>query len=135
MERTFAIIKPNAVEKGYTGKMLTLIEDADFKMVGMRMDHLTQAQAEAFYQEHRERPFFPSLVRFMTSGRVVLLALECEGAVEKFRRFMGSTNPTQAAPGTLRKLFGESLEANSIHGSDSLTSAERELAFFFQNLT
>ncbi len=132
MERTFAIIKPNAVKKNWIGKILTMIEDNSFKIVGARMKTISKAEAEAFYGEHKARPFFGSLVGFMTSGPVLLLALEKENAIEDWRKLMGATDPAKAAPATIRKLYGESLEANSTHGSDSPTAATRELNFFFE---
>jgi len=132
MERTLAIIKPNAVRKNQIGKIISIMEEDGFRVVEAKMKTLSQAEAEGFYAEHRARPFFSSLVNFMTSGRVLLMILEAEGAVEKYRKLMGATDPAKAAPMTIRKLFGESLEANSVHGSDSLVSAEREVGFFFR---
>ena len=131
LEKTLGIIKPNAVRKNQIGRILTLIEEEGLRIVGARMHTLQRAEAEGFYAEHRERPFFRSLVSFMTSGPVLLLVLEGEGAVEKYRKLMGATDPAKAAPQTIRKIFGESVEANSVHGSDSPTSAEREVNFFF----
>ncbi|MBI1859738.1 MAG: nucleoside-diphosphate kinase [Deltaproteobacteria bacterium] len=131
MERTFSIIKPNAVKRNLIGKIIAIVEENGLKVVEARMKSLTQQEAEGFYAEHKERPFFPSLVKFMTSGPILLLALEGEGAVEKYRKVMGATDPAKAAPGTLRALFGEGIEANACHGSDSPTSAQRELAYFF----
>lgn len=132
MERTLSIIKPNAVKANRIGKIITMIEEAGLKIVAAKMKTLTKAEAEGFYAEHRERPFFASLVSFMTSGPVLLMTLEGEGAVEKYRALMGATDPAKAAPGTIRKIFGESLEANSVHGSDSLASAQREVEYFFR---
>ncbi|MBM4304650.1 MAG: nucleoside-diphosphate kinase [Deltaproteobacteria bacterium] len=131
MERTFAIIKPNAVKKSCVGKILAMAEDNGLKVVAARMQHLSTKEAEGFYAEHNQRPFFGSLVQFMTSGPVLLLAFEGENAVEKWRKLMGATDPAKAAPGTIRKLFGDSIEANGTHGSESLPAAQRELAFFF----
>ena len=131
MEKTFAIIKPNAVEKNYIGKIITMMEQDGLKVTAMRMESLTQDKAEGFYAEHKERPFFGSLVSFMTSGPVVLLTLQGENAVEKYRKLMGATNPAEAAPGTIRALYADSIEANSVHGSDSPASADRELNYFF----
>ena len=130
-ETTFAIIKPDAVEKGHTGAILAHIEKAGFKIRGMKRLHLTRAQAEGFYAEHRERGFFGELTTFMSRGPVVVLALEAEGAVLKWRETMGATDPAAAAPGTIRKLYGGSKGENATHGSDATTSAARELAYFF----
>ena len=131
VERTFSIIKPDAVADGHAGEILTMLEQAGFRIVGMRMVKLSQSQAEGFYAVHRERPFFPSLVKFMTEGRIVALALEREDAVKKLREVMGATNPANAAAGTIRKLYAESIERNCIHGSDAPETAETELRFFF----
>lgn len=131
MERTLGIIKPNSVKKDQVGRILTMGEEAGLKIVEMKMKTLTQEEASGFYAEHRERPFFQSLVSFMTSGPVVLLIWQGQGAVEKWRQVMGATDPAKAAPGTIRKLFADSIEANSVHGSDSATSAKRETEYFF----
>jgi len=131
VERTFAIVKPNAVKKSCVGKIIAMAEDNGLKVVSARMQTLSAKEAEGFYAEHNQRPFFGSLVKFMTSGPVLLLAFEGENAVEKWRKLMGATDPAKAAPGTIRKLFGDSIEANGTHGSESLTAAQRELAFFF----
>ena len=131
MERTLGIIKPNSVQKNHIGRILTIGEEAGLKVVEMRMKKLTKEEAGGFYAEHKERPFYQSLVNFMTSGPVVLLIWEGNGAVEKWRQVMGATDPAKAAPGTIRKLFAESIEANSVHGSDSATSAKRETEYFF----
>jgi nucleoside-diphosphate kinase len=125
------MIKPNAVRKNQIGRILTMMEEDGLKVVGAKLKHLSRQEAEGFYAEHRERPFFNSLVTFMTSGPTVLLVLEGAGAVEKYRKLMGATDPAKAAPQTIRKVFGESLEANSVHGSDSPASAEREVKYFF----
>lgn len=132
VERTLSIIKPNAVKKNQLGRIITMIEDEGLKVVAAKMKTLTKAEAEGFYAEHKERPFFNSLVSFMTSGPVLLMTLESEGAVDKYRKLMGATDPAKAAPLTIRKVYGESLEANSVHGSDSLASADREVAYFFK---
>jgi nucleoside-diphosphate kinase len=132
VERTLSIIKPNAVKANRIGKIITMMEEAGLKVVAAKMKTLTKAEAEGFYAEHRERPFFGSLVGFMTSGPVLLMTLEGQGAVEKYRALMGATDPAKAAPGTIRKVFGESLEANSVHGSDSPASAQREVEYFFR---
>jgi len=131
MERTLSIIKPNAVKKNHIGKIITMMEDDGLKVVAAKMKTLTKAEAEGFYDEHKARPFFGSLVSFMTSGPVLLMILEGAGAVDKYRTLMGATDPAKAAPGTIRKVYGESLEANSTHGSDSAASAARETKYFF----
>jgi nucleoside-diphosphate kinase len=132
MQRTFSIIKPDAVQNGLAGKVLSTLEEAGFKIAGLRFVHLSQAEAETFYGVHKERPFFSGLVKFMTSGPVVVMALEREDAVVKLREVMGATNPANAAEGTIRKMFAESIERNAIHGSDSPENAAIELAFFFR---
>lgn len=132
MERTFAIIKPNAVKSHVIGKIITMIEEAGFSLVTAQMKQLSRSEAEGFYGEHKERPFFKGLCDFMTSGPVMLIVLEQDGAIEKWRKLMGATDPAKAAPGTIRKLYGEGIEANSTHGSDSPTSAAREIAYFFK---
>ena len=131
MERTFAIIKPDAVAARYTGRILQRIEEAGFTIRAMRLVHLTQKEAEGFYAVHRERPFFNSLVTFMTEGPVIVMALEREDAVKKLRETMGATNPANAEAGTIRKLYAESIERNSIHGSDAPETAAEELKYFF----
>jgi nucleoside-diphosphate kinase len=133
MERTFSIIKPNSVKKNQIGRIITMMEETGLKIVHAKMKTLSKTEAEGFYAEHKERPFFGSLVGFMTSGPVLLMVLEGEGAVEKYRKLMGATDPAKAAPQTLRKLFADSMEANSVHGSDSATSAAREISYFFKN--
>ena len=131
MERTFAIIKPDAVAAGNSGQILALIEEHGFKIAGMKMKRLSLTEAEAFYGVHKERPFFPSLVKFMTEGPVVVLCLEREGAVAKWREVMGATNPANAAEGTVRKRFATSIERNCAHGSDAPETAAVEVPFFF----
>jgi len=131
-ERTLSIIKPNSVKKNHIGKIITMMEEDGLKVVAARMKTLKKEEAEGFYAEHAARPFFGSLVSFMTSGPVLLMALEGEGAVDKYRKLMGATDPAKAAPGTIRKTFADSLEANSVHGSDSTASAEREVGYFFK---
>ncbi len=131
IETTFAIIKPDAVEKNSTGAILAHIERAGFVIKGAKRLHLTQAQAEGFYAEHRARGFFGELVTFMSRGPVFVLALEAEGAITKWREVMGATDPAAAAEGTIRKLFGASKGENATHGSDSPGAAARELAYFF----
>ncbi|HEX8619362.1 MAG TPA: nucleoside-diphosphate kinase [Thermoanaerobaculia bacterium] len=129
--RTFTIIKPDSVRKGNFGKMISHIEGEGFRVLGVKKVSLSQRQAEAFYGVHRERPFFGSLVEYMTSGPVYVVALERENAVAHLRQIMGATDPAKAEAGTLRKLFGESIEQNAVHGSDSDDNAKIEIAFFF----
>jgi nucleoside-diphosphate kinase len=131
MERTFAIIKPDAVADGKAGAILTKIEENGFKVRGMRMLRLSQQQAEGFYAVHRERGFFNSLVTFMVEGPVVVLVLEREDAIAKWRELMGATNPANAAEGTIRKEFAQSIERNAVHGSDAPETAAVEIPFFF----
>ncbi|MCA3245445.1 MAG: nucleoside-diphosphate kinase [Tagaea sp.] len=131
IERTFSIIKPDATRRNLTGAINALIEKSGLRIVAQKRIHMTKAQAEAFYGVHKERPFFGSLVAFMTSGPVVVQVLEGENAVAKYREVMGATNPANAAPGTIRKEFAESIEANSAHGSDSADNAKIEIAYFF----
>jgi len=131
VERTLSILKPDALQSGAIGKILAKFEEAGLKPVAMKMLQLTQKQAEGFYAVHRERPFFKSLVQYMTSGPVIVQVLEGENAVARNREVMGATNPANAAEGTIRKLFAKSIEANSVHGSDSPETARTEIAFFF----
>jgi nucleoside-diphosphate kinase len=131
MERTFAIIKPDAVAAGQTGDIIALIQKAGFRVVGMKMKRLSQLEAESFYGVHRERPFFGSLVKFMTEGPVVVMALEAADAIKKWRDTMGATNPANAAEGTIRKRFAQSIERNCVHGSDAPETAAVEIPFFF----
>ena len=130
-ERTLSILKPDALESGVIGKILTRLEEAGLKPVAMKMLHLTQREAEGFYAVHRERPFFRGLVQYMTSGPVVLTCLERDNAVAMLREVIGATDPAQAASGTIRKLYGESKGRNTVHASDSPASAEREVKLFF----
>ncbi len=131
IERTFSIIKPDATRRNLTGAVNAVIEKAGLRIVAQKRVLMTQAQAETFYGVHRERPFFGDLVAFMTSGPVVVQVLEAENAVALYREVMGATNPANAADGTIRKLFAESIEANSAHGSDSTENAAVEIAQFF----
>jgi nucleoside-diphosphate kinase len=131
VERTFSIIKPDAVAAGQAGAILAAIEQAGFKIVAMRMTRLTEAQAQGFYAVHRERPFFAGLVKFMTEGPIVVLALERQDAIAKWREIMGATNPANAAEGTIRKRFATNVERNCVHGSDAPETAGTELQFFF----
>lgn len=132
LEKTFAIIKPNAVQKNVIGQIVTRIEANGLRVSAARFTRLSREKAEGFYIEHKDRPFFQSLVSFMTSGPVMLMVLEGDSAVSKWRELMGATDPSKAAAGTIRKDFADSIEANASHGSDSLASAEREISYFFE---
>lgn len=131
IERTFAIIKPNAMKKNVVGQILTRYESKGLRIAGAKQVKLTREKAEGFYIEHKDRPFFSSLIHFMTSGPVLLLVLEGENAINLNREIMGATDPGKAAPGTIRRDFGDGIEANAVHGSDGVNSAEREVAYFF----
>jgi nucleoside-diphosphate kinase len=131
MERTFAIIKPDAVALNQTGAILAHIQKAGFRIAGMKMKRLSQLEAENFYAVHKERPFYNGLVKFMTEGPVVVLVLEAEDAIKKWRDTMGATNPANAAEGTIRKMFATSIERNCVHGSDAPETAALEIPFFF----
>ncbi len=131
VERTFSIIKPDAVAAGQAGEILAMIQQAGFKILGLRMTRLTEAQAQGFYAVHKERPFFGGLVKFMTEGPIIVMALEREDAIKRLREVMGATNPANAAEGTVRKRFAANIERNCIHGSDAPETAEQELRFFF----
>ena len=131
VERTFSIIKPDAVAAGQAGEILAAIQQAGFKVLALRMTRLTEAQAQGFYAVHKERPFFSGLVKFMTEGPIIVMALEREDAIKKLREVMGATNPANAAEGTIRKRFATNIERNCIHGSDAPETAEQELRFFF----
>jgi len=131
MDQTLAIIKPDATSSGKTGAILAHLEEAGFRILALRTTRLSRAQAGAFYAVHRERPFYDSLVAFMTSGPVVPMVLETEGAVAKLRRVIGATDPAEAEEGTVRALYAESKERNAIHASDSPENARQEIAFFF----
>jgi nucleoside-diphosphate kinase len=131
LERTFSIIKPDATRRNLTGKIVDRFESAGLRVVAQRRIQMTQAQAEGFYAVHRERPFFNDLVAFMISGSVVIQVLEGENAIAKNREVMGATNPANADPGTIRADFAESIEANSVHGSDAPETAAQEIAYFF----
>ncbi|MCR9143063.1 MAG: nucleoside-diphosphate kinase [bacterium] len=133
MEKTLIIIKPDAVKNKHIGDIIARIEKEGFQILGMKYKQLSRADAEGFYAEHKERPFFGSLCDFMTSGPVVVAALKAEGAIAKWRTLIGATDPAQADEGTIRKLYAESKEANAVHGSDSVESAEREIKFHFQD--
>ena len=134
IERTFSIIKPDAVAAGHAGEILAAIEAAGFRILALRMTRLTEAQAQGFYAVHRERPFFAGLVKFMTEGPIIVMALEREDAIRKLRDVMGATNPANAAEGTIRKRFASNIERNCIHGSDAPGTAETELRYFFNSI-
>jgi nucleoside-diphosphate kinase len=134
MERTFAIIKPDAVERRLAGRILARVEEAGFTVRAMRLQHLSKKEAEGFYAVHRERPFFEELTTFMSSGPCVLLALEAPDAIRKWRDTMGATDPAKALPGTLRQEFGESIGRNATHGSDAPETAAFELGYFFRGM-
>ena len=131
MERTLSIIKPDAVSRGLVGRILTLIEAAELRIVALKLVRLEQADAERFYDVHRDRPFFKSLVRFMTSGPIVVSVLEGNDAIRRYRTLMGATDPAEAEEGTIRRELAENVERNAVHGSDSLQTARVELPFFF----
>ena len=133
MEYTFSILKPDATRRNITGKINSYIEKAGLKIVAQKMIQLSKHDAEKFYEIHKARPFFNDLVGFMISGPVIVQILKGENAVEKYREIMGATNPENADIGTIRRDFSESIEANSVHGSDSLENAKNEIAFFFSN--
>ncbi len=134
MSYTLTIIKPDAVSKGYTGKILDEIIQAGFRIRALKQVHLTVEQARAFYEVHKERPFYDDLVAFMTSGPIVAAVLEKDNAVEDFRALIGATNPAEAAEGTIRRKYAESIQNNAVHGSDSDANARREASFFFSTL-
>ena len=134
LERTLSIIKPDAVKKNVIGQILARFETAGLKIVAAKMKQLTRAEAEGFYAVHKERPFFNALVEFMISGPVMIQALEGEGAILKNRDLMGATNPKEAAPGTIRADFADSIDANAVHGSDAAETAANEIAFFFPGM-
>jgi nucleoside-diphosphate kinase len=131
LERTFAIIKPDAVAAKHAGEILAIVEQAGFRILSLRMTRLSEQQAQGFYAVHCEKPFFAGLVKFMTEGPIVVMALEREDAIRTWRETMGATNPANAAEGTIRKRFATSIERNSVHGSDAPETAETELRFFF----
>ena len=131
VERTLSILKPDATARNLTGAINAVIEKAGLRIIAQKRMWLSEGQAEGFYAVHKERPFFKDLVSFMTSGPVVVQVLEADDAVARYRDVMGATNPANAGEGTIRKMFAEGIEANSVHGSDSLENAEREITFFF----
>ncbi len=134
IERTLSIVKPDGVEKGYIGRIISRFETSGLKPVAMRMVHLSQKEAEGFYAVHRERPFFKGLVAYMTSGPVVVMVLEGENAIAKNREVMGATDPKKAAEGTIRQELGTDIERNTVHGSDGPETARTEIAYFFRTL-
>ena len=134
MERTFAIIKPDAVGKGHAGRILARIEGAGFKVRAMRMLHMSKQEAEGFYHVHKERPFFRGLTDFMSSGPAIVMCLEAPDAIRRWRELMGATDPAKADAGTLRKEFGASIDNNATHGSDAPETAAFELAYFFRGM-
>jgi len=134
IERTFGIVKPDAVEKGAVGGVVDMIEKAGLKIVGLRMLRMSDAQARAFYAVHKERPFFGDLVKFMTSGPCAVMAIDGEEAVRRYREVMGPTDSTKAPSGTIRNRFGTNIERNAVHGSDGPDTAKAEVAFFFAGL-
>ena len=134
MERTFAIIKPDAVARHLAGDILKRVEASGLRVVGLRLTQLSRAEAESFYAVHKERPFYKSLCDYMTSGPVIVAVLAGEGAIKRWRDLMGATDPAKAAPGTIRKDFGQNVEQNATHGSDAPETAADEIAFFFRGL-
>ena len=134
MERTFAIIKPDAFDKGAAGKIVDRILSEGFSLVGMRLVHLSKRDAEGFYAVHRERPFFGDLTDFMSSGPCIVLALQREDAIAHWRKVIGATNPAEADEGTIRKEFASNIERNAVHGSDAPETAATEIAYFFRDL-
>jgi nucleoside-diphosphate kinase len=133
-QRTLAIIKPDAVAKGAAGKIMARIEEAGFTILGAKMIHMTDAQARGFYIVHKDKPFYASLCSFMTQGPCIPMVLEADDAIQRWRDLMGATNPANAAPGTIRKEFASSIEANAVHGSDAPETAAFEIAYFFAGL-
>jgi nucleoside-diphosphate kinase len=134
MEKTFAIIKPDAVARHMAGDIIKRIEASGLRIVGLRLTQLSRAEAESFYAVHKERPFYKSLCDYMTSGPVIVAVLAGEGAIKRWRDLMGATDPAKAAPGTIRKDFGQNVEQNATHGSDAPETAANEIAFFFRGL-
>lgn len=134
MERTLAIIKPDAVENKSAGRILARIEEEGFRVVALRMENLTRTEAEGFYAVHRDKPFFGELTAFMSSGPCIVMALEADGAITRWRTAMGATNPENADAGTIRKLFATNIERNAVHGSDAPETAATEIAYFFGGL-
>lgn len=133
-ERTFSIIKPDAVERNLVGEILAMIEKAGLRIVAMKRIRMTKRDAEGFYAVHKDKPFFGELTDFMASGPVVVSVLEGENAIAKYREIMGATNPANAAEGTIRKLYAKSIDANAVHGSDALETAREEITYFFSGI-
>lgn len=131
MQRTLSIIKPDAMQAGKAGEIIAMLQSKGFAIVGLRRLRLTKQQAEGFYQVHRERPFFDDLVTFMSEGPIIVMALEAEEAITKYREVIGATDPAKAAAGTIRKLFGTDVQQNAVHGSDAPATAATEIAYFF----
>jgi nucleoside-diphosphate kinase len=131
LERTFGMIKPDAVASGHEGDILNVIRENGFRIIGLKLRKISTPEAQAFYEVHKERPFYQSLVKFMSEGPAVLMVLEREDAIAKWREVMGATNPANAAEGTIRKKFAESIERNAVHGSDAPETAAQEISFFF----
>jgi len=134
MEKTFTILKPDTVQAGHAGAVIDAIEKAGFRIRAVKMLHLTEAQAQGFYYVHKERPFFGSLVKFMTEGPIVAMVLEADNAIDRLRKLMGATDPAKADAGTIRKQFGTNIERNAIHGSDGPDTATFEIGYFFNQL-
>lgn len=134
MQRTLAIVKPDGVQNRVAGKVIARIEEEGFRIVAARMTHMTREEAEGFYAVHRERPFFHDLTNFMSSGAAVVMVLEADDAIQRWRRIMGATDPAKAEPGTLRKLFATNIERNCVHGSDAPESAASEIGYFFPGI-
>ena len=134
MQKTFTILKPDTVSTGKSGAVISELEKAGFRIRAMKMLHISEAQAQGFYYVHKERPFFGSLVKFMTEGPIVAMVLEADNAIEKLRKTMGATDPAKADAGTIRKLFGSNIERNAIHGSDGPDTAAFEISYFFNRL-
>ncbi|MCX7737662.1 MAG: nucleoside-diphosphate kinase [Candidatus Kapabacteria bacterium] len=130
-EKTLAIIKPDAVKKKVIGEIIAKIQSAGFEILGLKMIKISKEQAGAFYEIHKERPFYNDLVNYMSSGPIVVIALEKENAIEDYRKLIGNTNPEKAEEGTIRKLYGTNIESNAVHGSDSVENGEKEVGFFF----
>ncbi len=134
LERTLAIIKPDAVASKYTGKIIEMLEESGFSIIGMKKIKLSKEDAKKFYIVHKDRPFYDSLTTFMSEGPIIVMVLEKENAIEDYRKLMGATNPEEAEEGTIRKRFGKNIERNAVHGSDSKESASFEIPFFFSEI-
>jgi nucleoside-diphosphate kinase len=134
LEKTLSIIKPDAVKAGYSGKIITMLEENGFEIKAMKKIRLTKKQAEGFYIVHKNRPFYDSLTTFMSSGNIIVMVLEKENAIADYRNLMGATDPAKAQPGTIRALYGKNIEENAVHGSDSKESADFEIPYFFSSI-